>query len=262
MVLKTLKVAPSITDLDDENNLPDTVFDNLAEFYNNSPNLPYRKHLEIPTIKKILGNITGLSLLDYGCGPGALSQQFKMMGAKHVIGYDTSKGMLHFARQKEKECTLDITYLSNLTSDYSQYFDIVIAIYTISFVNHYNELQAMINQMSSLLKPKGKIIIVVANPNFSDDPEYYRPYGIRLKDAAPRSDGSIIDFNICYSNYDVTFPAYNWTIETLNKLLEQSEFHNISLNELISPPSEYIDELADYISHPHIKIITANKIEA
>lgn len=252
-----LRVAPSTLNIE---KLPKSIFDDLPELYEDTLNWLYRKYLEIPTIKNILGDITDLSLLDFGCGPGVLSRQFKNMGAKHVVGYDISQGMLNFAQQKERNAPLGNTYISNISSDYYQNFDIIVSIYTMSFNKHYSELQSMINKMSSLLKPKGKLITVVINPNFSHDPEYYRPYGIRLKDATPRSDGSTIDLNICHSSYDIHFPLYNWTIETLSLLLKQGGFYNINLNDLIAPPSEHIDELADYISCPHAKIITADKI--
>lgn len=254
---RMMRFAPSTIDI---NELPKSIFDNLPEFYKETLNWPYRKHLEIPTIKNILGDISDSSLLDFGCGPGVLSRQFKQMGAQQVVGYDISQGMLNFAQQTEQDSPLGITYLSNITSDYNQYFDIIVSIYTMSFNSHYSELQAMINKMSSLLKPQGKLITVVINPSFCGDIGFYQPYNLKLTDILPRSDGSTIELNIFHSDYDITFPVYNWTIETLNILLKQGGFHNISLNGLVSPPSEYTSELADYISCPHAKIITANKI--
>lgn len=80
MAIKEFYSISSINNIKHIDNLPDSPFDDLAEFYANFLEAPYRKHLEIPTIKNQLGDLTGLTVLDFGCGPGVLSCQFKEMG--------------------------------------------------------------------------------------------------------------------------------------------------------------------------------------
>lgn len=183
----------------------------------------------------------------------------KKWGAKHVIGYDISKGMLNYARQQEKNDPLGIDYISDIPFDCYQYFDVIIAPYPLVCIGDYNELKVTIERMAHLLKPQGKLITIVLNTNLSDIPEFYRRYGFNIEDSAPRADGSITNVNFRLPENEVSIPIYYWFAETLDKLLSQAGFHHMQKIELVSPPEEYLTELADYIACPHTNITTATK---
>lgn len=48
-------------------------------------------------IFQLMGDITGRSIVDIGCGTGILSRQFAIQGARRVIGVDTSNAMIEQA---------------------------------------------------------------------------------------------------------------------------------------------------------------------
>ncbi|WP_252318250.1 MULTISPECIES: class I SAM-dependent methyltransferase [Symbiopectobacterium] len=89
-----------------------TTFDDYAELYENLFLLPYRHQLELPTLEKLLGNLTGLTVLDFGCGSGIITRWLHEKGAEKIFGYDISEGMLRFSKKKEEGTGKGITYLS------------------------------------------------------------------------------------------------------------------------------------------------------
>ncbi|CAG9408543.1 class I SAM-dependent methyltransferase [Providencia alcalifaciens] len=241
------------------NTLPDSPFDDLPEFYHQSLHWPYRQYLEIPTIKNLLGNLTGRTVLDFGCGPGSLSREFKAMGAKEVMGYDISKGMLNYARQQEKNAPLDIEYLSYIPLCYQQYFDVVIAIYPMVCMKDRYELESMIFHISSLLKCGGKLITLVLNTELNNTPNFYQPYGFNLFDESPRKDGSITRIQLGHFPEEKSFPICYWFTETLNKIFRSAGLDEAKKEILIPPPLKHLDHLQNYISYPHVDILTTIK---
>lgn len=241
------------------NNLPDSPFDDVPKLYEETLNWSYRKYLEIPTIKALLGDLSGLNVLDYGCGPGVLSRQFKEMGASKVTGYDISKGMLDYAQQLEKNSPLNIDYVSHISPDKYQTFDVIIAIYPLVCVSDYDEVSTIIKQFGQLLKPNGKLINVLLNTEMSHVAEYYTPYGFSIRDIGPRHNGSIAHITINNPLYNLSLPMYYWYMEKLLPLFKDANFDDIKKIELTAPPSEHLSELTNYIECPHVNIFYAHK---
>ena len=59
----------------------------------------YNELLEMPTTLKMLGNIKGKKILDFGCGPGIYIKVLKKKGAK-LKGVDISEKMIKIAKKK------------------------------------------------------------------------------------------------------------------------------------------------------------------
>ncbi|EFI5801447.1 TPA: class I SAM-dependent methyltransferase [Escherichia coli] len=236
-----------------------TTFDEYAELYKNILSWPYRKDLELPTLKRLMGNLSGLNVLDFGCGPGLIARWLRNMGATRIVGYDISEGMLNYARQYEEKEKLGIEYISDIKEEQHDYFDVVLAIYVIPYATTHEELQAMIYDMYRLLKPGGRLITLPFHPDFNADPEYYRPFGLRLSEIQPRADGSQIGLNLCYPPYDVNITAHYWSRQTLNNTLRQVGFQTVEWRALETPSSDTKTELLPYIQCPHAAIIECIK---
>ncbi len=61
-----------------------------------------RRFQSDPVLWELLGDISGLTILDSGCGTGYLSLQMGNKGA-HVIGVDFSPRMIEIARERAGE---------------------------------------------------------------------------------------------------------------------------------------------------------------
>ncbi|MCW2481592.1 class I SAM-dependent methyltransferase [Candidatus Symbiopectobacterium sp. NZEC135] len=235
-----------------------TTFDEYAELYENLFLLPYRSKLELPTLEVLLGDLTGLTILDFGCGSGIITRWLHDKGAEKVFGYDISEGMLHFAKKKEEESGKGITYLSAIDESHYNKFDIVLAIYVIPYLPDRESLLELAKTMTNLLKAGGRLITLPIHPNFNPNPEYYRKYGFRLTEKVPRSDGSPIDLHLCFPPYNVNIEARYWSEETLNNILCQAGLNTIRWQKLL-PPDPQNNELDDYLNVPHAAIIEAIK---
>ncbi|EKT63011.1 class I SAM-dependent DNA methyltransferase [Providencia burhodogranariea] len=236
-------------------------FDAHADLYEKMFAAPYRKYLEVPTIDALLGDLTGLSVLDFGCGPGLFARWLHSKGPNRMVGFDISEGMLSYAKQREQQHPQGILYTSTLDSNFKEQFDIVLATYVMPYAPDKDRLLAMSQTMAGLLKPGGRLITLPMHPNFNPDPEYYRPYGFRLIEKEARTDGSLVNMHICQPPYDVNIEAHYWSEKTLTSVLHKSGFDAIFWRQL--QPSQYAQEhevsLDDYLHAPHAAIIEAIK---
>ncbi|MGB7196618.1 MAG: class I SAM-dependent methyltransferase [Collimonas pratensis] len=236
-------------------------FDAHADLYEKMFAAPYRQRLEIPTLEALLGDLSGLNVLDFGCGPGFLSRWVHDKGAARVVGYDVSDGMLGYARLKEEQAPQGISYVSELDDSLSGQFDIVLAVYVMPYAPDQKKLLEMSQVMARLLKPGGRLITLPIHPDFHPGPEYYRPYGFRLLEKTPRADGSIVNLHICQPPYDVHIEAYYWSAETLTATLQEAGFHTISWPQLQPPATAQHSpvSLSAYLQAPHAAIIEGIK---
>ncbi|NTY86601.1 methyltransferase domain-containing protein [Serratia fonticola] len=239
-------------------------FDAHADLYEKMFSAPYRQHLEIPTLGALLGDLSGLSILDFGCGPGFISRWLQGKGAHRVVGYDISEGMLSYAKFKEQQEPRGISYISTLNDSLSEQFDIVLAIYVMPYAPNKEKLLDMCQIMARLLKPGGRLITLPIHPEFSPDPEYYRPYGFRLIEKEARADGSLVNLHICHPPYDVNIDAHFWSELTLTSTLHNTGFHDISWHQLQPPQvgKEYDVSLDGYLRAPHAAIIEGIKVNS
>lgn len=240
-----------------------TTFDDYAELYEQAAGWPYRKNLELPALTAILGDLTGLNILDFGCGSGFFSRLLKDGGAANVVGYDISAGMLDYARRREQTEHKGITYVSSLNEADTAAFDIVLAIYVLPYAPDLLILSSMCQAMFRSLKPGGRLITQPIHPDFHPDAEYYRPYGFRLIERQTRGDGSKVELHICRPPYDIHIEAYHWSAETLQDLLTRTGFSDITWRQVQLPKAimaqQDIEFLLPYVHRPHAVIIECSK---
>ncbi|WP_340616211.1 class I SAM-dependent methyltransferase [Xenorhabdus entomophaga] len=239
-----------------------STFDGYAGLYEKMSSWPYRKELELPTLENLLGDLSGLNVLDFGCGPGAITRWLKVRKAKCIVGQDISEGMLNYALRREEKEKDDIRYISKISEDYNEYFDVVLAVYVMPYAANHEELLNMSQTMARVLKPGGQLITLPIHPQFNADPEFYRPFGFRLIEEQPRADGSPVRLHICQTPYDINIQAYYWSHSTLENTLQQSGFHAINWKPLNIPASPDLLNLSPYVKCPHAAIIEGIKGEA
>ncbi|WP_353142069.1 class I SAM-dependent methyltransferase [Acinetobacter pragensis] len=233
-------------------------FDDYPVLYDEALSWPYRKELELPTLKKLLGDLSGLNVLDFGCGPGVITRWLHAQGAKTVIGYDISEGMLAYARQCEDKTQLGIRYLSHLDEEHNSYFDIILAVYVMPYVMHEHDLLSMCQDMFKMLKPGGKLITLPLHPDFNADPDYYSPFGFQLIENEPRSDGGKLQLKLRMPPHSIDLEAYYWSKPTLERTLTQAGFQQVTWQSL-DAPENLTPELRPYLNCPHVAIIEALK---
>ena len=141
-------------------------FDNYAHEWWNKRG-PYKFiHMLTPLrLKYIANNLTlkGSKILDLGCGGGLLAEEMYKSGAE-VVGIDASKKTIEIAKNHAKEQSLKIKYLNtDLESFESKVkFDAVICF---ELIEHVPDPEELINQITKIIKPNGKLFLSTINRN-------------------------------------------------------------------------------------------------
>ena len=108
----------------------------------------------------------GMIVLDVGCGPGFFSVEIAKMlnGIGKVIAADVQEGMLDKIRKKISGTPLEQS-IELHKSDYenigvTEKVDFVLAFYMVHEVGDQTDQKRFFNELSSILKPNGLILIV------------------------------------------------------------------------------------------------------
>ncbi len=119
-----------------------------------------------PVLLRMVGNVTGLRVLDLGCGNGYLARKLAKQGAK-VTGVDSSARLIGLARARENKDPLGITYhaadAANLELLEDESFDM-----TVSNMAMMNIARADVatREASRVLRPKGRLAMSLSHPLF------------------------------------------------------------------------------------------------
>ncbi|QIG95838.1 MULTISPECIES: bifunctional 2-polyprenyl-6-hydroxyphenol methylase/3-demethylubiquinol 3-O-methyltransferase UbiG [unclassified Bradyrhizobium] len=113
---------------------------------------------------KSLNCLSGLRLLDIGCGAGLLCEPFTRLGAQ-VIGIDPSATNISAAKLHADKGHLSIDYRCTTIEDMDvrERFDIVLAM---EVVEHVVDVGAFIKRCTAMLKPGGLMVVSTLNRNW------------------------------------------------------------------------------------------------
>ena len=192
--------------------------------YQTAKRQPWRTYLEQPSALALLGNLSGQSVIDLGCGEGHYSRLLKQLGAAQVLGVDLSSDMIELARQQERSHPLGIDYLvcdaGALTLQTKA--DLVFAGYLFNHARDRDELRAQFSTVSGLLRPGGRLVALNNNP---DDPpsnfEAGRPYGYSKSINGPLVEGAAIHYRFALEDGGVfELTDYYISREVMQTLME------------------------------------------
>ncbi|MFA6422048.1 MAG: methyltransferase domain-containing protein [Candidatus Buchananbacteria bacterium] len=195
----------------------------------------HRKYILYPSWLKKIGNISGLRVLDIGCGDGRSSRLLAKNGAI-VTGVDNSKFMLDIAKQKEKLSTLGIEYIYGDVGCMSLInkgnYDLIIGAMILHYAKTESELNNYALNISKNLKLGGRLVLINQNP---DHPvQEYHPFinfstNIIGNEIINGSQIKVTLHNII--NNEVTeFINYYWSKDAYFNALTLAGFKNITWN--------------------------------
>jgi 2-polyprenyl-6-hydroxyphenyl methylase / 3-demethylubiquinone-9 3-methyltransferase len=113
---------------------------------------------------KSLSCLSGLRLLDIGCGAGLLCEPLTRLGAQ-VIGVDPSASNIAAAKAHADRGHLSIDYRCTTVEemDPRERFDIVLAM---EVVEHVSDVGAFLGRCAGMLKPGGLMVVSTLNRNW------------------------------------------------------------------------------------------------
>ena len=139
-----------------------TDYDEIAEEYREIKNEPWRLYCEEYMMRKLVGDVTGKSVLDLACGEGHLSRRMKRWGAERVLGVDLSQRMVDLARQQEAGHPLGIDYEARDVRglDLGETFDLAVSGWLLSYSPTKGDLLEMARAIARHLRPGGRYVAI------------------------------------------------------------------------------------------------------
>src|SRR5262245_22868334 len=115
-----------------------------------------------PVLWELAGDVSGLAVLDAGCGTGYLSRKLRDRGAV-VTGVDLAGRMIEIARARYPDIDFRIDSCTELASCQDGTFDLVVSNYVLMDTP---ELGAVMRGFARVLKPGGAAVVVFSHPCF------------------------------------------------------------------------------------------------
>lgn len=127
----------------------------------------YRQHYLMPRMIAMLGDVTGKSVLDIGCGEGGYARELHRRGAR-VTGVDGSTRLIEVARQRATAEGIDAPFVvanaNALGSIASATFDVVVAAMSLMDVEDYD---GAVGEVHRVLQAGGELFMSITHPCFS-----------------------------------------------------------------------------------------------
>lgn len=120
---------------------------------------------EWPQMKRLLGDLAGLDVLDLGCGYGWHCQYAAEQGAKSVLGVDASRAMLTRAEAMtdSPRVRFRLAALEDFAPEAAS-FDVVISNLALHYVA---DLDAVYRRVYDALRPGGRFVMSIEHPIFT-----------------------------------------------------------------------------------------------
>lgn len=194
-----------------------------AEMRTSQEKMEEKPDPHLPRFLDVLGEVSGLTVLDAGCGEGYLSRALAQRGAR-VTGIDISPQLVEMARLKDPNQTINyqVADLSQPLPAYQDHFDLIASFFVLNDVPDY---RGFLTTLGSVLKRGGRLVLYMNNP-----------YSIMLR-------GYITDY---FAASDQAFPLHGLTARgikvhfyhrTLQDYLSASFAAGLQLQQLIDVPS-------------------------
>ena len=118
--------------------------------------------IEKPQLFQLIGDVSGKSVLDLGCGTGSNSKKLIELGAKKVLGIDLSSNMIELAKKENNLFNVNYKVMSmNEIDKLDEKYDLVISSLAIHYVENYDEL---CKKVYNLLNDGGTFVFSQGHP--------------------------------------------------------------------------------------------------
>lgn len=128
----------------------------------------FRTQLTNPAILEALGPVSGMHILDAGCGEGYLARELTSRGG-NVLGIDTSQRLIEAARSmaspRAAAPTFDVQDVTDLHLA-NNAFDLVVCNH---LMNDLRDPTGPIAEFSRVLRPGGRLAVLMLHPCFYGD---------------------------------------------------------------------------------------------
>jgi SAM-dependent methyltransferase len=160
-----------------------------------------------PAVFELCGEVSGLEVLDLGCGEGYCSRELAGRGAR-VTGVELSAEMVQLARSQEGELKQGITYRQGDVTrldDADARYDLAVGVFVYNYVT-VEQMLASFREVRRVLRPGGRFVFAVPHPAFAfirkdrkppfyfdvGDAGYFSGRDVRFQGEIRRRDGTAL----------------------------------------------------------------------
>ncbi|GAB3702139.1 class I SAM-dependent methyltransferase [Corynebacterium nasicanis] len=138
------------------------MFDRAAEAYDrHAADSAYNAHYDRPAMLELLGDVSGLSLLDAGCGSGLYAAELLARGAS-VVGVDASSELIRLARRRAPAAEFHVQPLEKpLAWAAEASFDRILMALVL---HHLHYPVDVLREMHRVLRDDGRLLISTGHP--------------------------------------------------------------------------------------------------
>jgi len=149
-----------------QRSLPHDAYDELAESYAKLIDTkPHNAYYERPAMQSLIGDVSGLNILDAGCGPGVYAEWLLNLGAQ-VTCVDDNEKMLEYAKRRNgdraayHQANLErpLSFLENDS------FDGILCALAVSYIQDHS---ALFGEFGRMLKKGGWLTFSTEHPFFA-----------------------------------------------------------------------------------------------
>jgi SAM-dependent methyltransferase len=128
---------------------------------------PAKRFVQYPSALRLLGDVSGKTVLDVGSGSGIFDRELSRRGAV-VTGYDVSSEQVALARQAEQPETSDIRYVVSSPQEFrtEQPFDKAVSVLVLHYAPDVKYLEAFFSSTEQALRDGGTFVSILVNPEF------------------------------------------------------------------------------------------------
>jgi SAM-dependent methyltransferase len=176
----------------------------------------------------MLGDPSGLDVLDLACGEGEYARKFRRRGAGLVVGADLSGEMIALANEEEAREPLGIRYLQSPAEELGVIgaFDVVTAVYLLHYAPTRERLSVMCRTIAGNLKPGGRLVAFISNigPGVPRDTSKYGYTPTRLR---PIGEGEPYGLSFLSGEDAFEIQNYFYAHRTYEEALAAEGFHSL-----------------------------------
>jgi len=185
---------------------------------------------------RVLGEISGGRVLDYGCGAGRSTQLVKTLGAKEVIGVDHDANMIEQAKRLQ-ENGISFQLITDRIPLPDEYVDAAVCAHVWVEIKSKDEMIQSAKEMARVMKRDGILVVISTNPD-SIGCEYVS-YAYK-KVGNPRSGDPIICILKGENSFEID-DVY-WTEQDYLQILEEAGFSHINVTYPLAEGEGWLEE--------------------
>ncbi|WP_444930287.1 class I SAM-dependent methyltransferase [Microbulbifer sp. SSSA002] len=232
----------------------EAIYNKQANSWSRSEKILLSDFTARPRVIEELGDISGASILDMGCGEGYVSRMLLDRGANSIFGVDASSEMIAQARETASLNNLtNASYAVGNAVSYSSFpqetFDQAIAVFLFNYLT-IEEMTKVMSRVRSLLKKGGSFVFTVPHPCLpfmrEETPPFYFQHGDTsyldgidqtFEGKIWRRDGKPVSVRCVHKNFSHYFAA-----------LAQAGFNTLPIVRELSVTQEHLDLDPDFFT--------------